>query len=280
MRRSTLLIMFIGLAALGQALGAPVLLNHVQIPERHEVQLNFLPMKRIPGAVMTAKVTFEDRQSWIEVSYEKMKPAVLFGGDITSYVLWTVARDGTYENLGELWIQQDKDKDSLKFSTGLRGFALLVTAEPYYQVKKPSQFVITQNAPSTDPRAASTSFQFADFGEAPKTGFEDLSAVKYDSSNLLDLAQAQKAQELAGRLGAAELAPVLLRDAATALEQSRRMQSSGARKGAGEYARRSYALTNEAIKVTPQPHRGARARGADEQAPGRSCRHGATCCRR
>ncbi len=250
MRRTLLLVALGFAAALGQALAAPVLLNHVQIPERHEVQLNFVSMKKIPGAVLTAKVTFEDRQSWIEVSFEKMKPAVLFGGDVTSYVLWTVSRDGSFENLGELWIQQDKDKDSLKFSTGLRGFALLVTAEPYYQVQKPSELVITYNAPSTDPRAPSTSFQFADLAAATRTGFDDLSAVKYDSSNLLDLAQAQKAHELAIRLGAQELAPVPLRDAGTALAQSQAMQASGARKGAAEYARRSYGLTNEAIKVT------------------------------
>lgn len=250
MRRTVLMAALTVVAAFAQAFAAPALLNHVQVPERHEVQLNFVPMKRIPGAVLTAKVKFEDRQSWIEVTYEKMKPAVLFGGDVTSYVLWTVGRDGSYENLGELWIQQDKDKETLKFSTGLRGFALLLTAEPYYQVKKPSDLVMTYNAPSTDPRAPSTGFEFADFSEAPKTGFDDLSAVKYDSSNLLDLAQAQKARELATRLGASELAPVLLRDAGTALDQARAMQTSGARKGAAEYARRSYAFTNEAIKMT------------------------------
>jgi len=199
---------------------------------------------------MTAKVTFEDRQSWIELSYDKMKPAVLFGGDVTTYVLWTVSRDGSYENLGELWIQQDKDKDTLKFSTGIRGFALLVTAEPYHQVKKPSNLVITQNAPSTDPRAPSTSFDFSAFGETPKTGFEDLAAVKYDSSTVLDLAQAQRAYDLAGRLGAADLAPVLYRDAGITLQQAKQIQSGGVKKGAAEFSRRSFALTNEAIKVT------------------------------
>ncbi|MFB3906490.1 MAG: OmpA family protein [Acidobacteriota bacterium] len=227
-------------------------LHHVQFPERHEVQLSFVPLKRIPGATMTAKVTFEDRQSWIELSYDKMKPAVLFGGDVTTYVLWTVSRDGTYENLGELWIQQDKDKDTVKFSTGIRGFALLVTAEPYHQVRKPSSLVISQNAPSTDPRAPSTSFEFSAFGEAPQTGFEDLSAVKYDSSNVLDLAQAQRAYDLAGRLGAPDFAPVLYRDAGIALQQAKQSQSGGVRKGAAEFSRRSFALTNEAIKVTQQ----------------------------
>jgi outer membrane protein OmpA-like peptidoglycan-associated protein len=227
-------------------------LNHVQFPEQREVQLNFEPIKRIPGATMTAKVKFEDRQSWIELSYEKMKPAVLFGGDVTCYVLWTVSRDGSYENLGELWIQQDKDKDNAKFSTGIRGFALMVTAEPYQQVKKPSNMVITENARSTDPRAPSTPFEFTTFGDAPKTGFEDLSAVKYDSSNVLDVAQAQRAYDLANRLGAADLAPVLYRDAGIALQQAKQIQAGGVKKGAAEFARRSFALTNEAIKVSQQ----------------------------
>lgn len=247
MRRTCLMIVVV---LISMTLLQGAILNHVQFPERHEVQLTFEPIKRIPGATMTAKVTFEDRQSWIELSYEKMKPAVLFGGDVTSYVLWTVSRDGTYENLGELWIQQGKDKDTVKFSTGIRGFALLVTAEPYFQVKKPSSLIISQNAPSTDPRAPSTTFEFTALAEAPKTGFEDLAAVKYDSSNVLDVAQAQKAYELANRLGAADLAPVPYRDAGTALQQAKQIESGGVRKGAAEFARRSYALTNEAIKVT------------------------------
>ncbi len=227
-------------------------LNHVQFPEQHEVQLTFEPVKRIPGATLTAKVKFEERQSWIELSYEKMKPAVLFGGDVTCYVLWTASRDGSYENLGELWIQQDKDKDNLKFSTGIRGFALMVTAEPYQQVKKPSSMIISQNLRSTDPRAPSTPFEFTAFGDTPKTGFEDLSAVKYDSSNVLDVAQAQRAYDLANRLGAADLAPVLYRDAGIALQQAKQIQAGGVKKGAAEFARKSFGLTNEAIKVTQQ----------------------------
>ncbi len=34
-----------------------------------------------------------------------MKPAILFGGDVTCYVLWAVTRDGTVENMGELWVR-------------------------------------------------------------------------------------------------------------------------------------------------------------------------------
>ena len=229
---------------------AAIVLNHIQVPERREAQLTFEPITRVPGATVTAKVTFEDRQSWIELSYDKMKPAVLFGGDVTSYVLWTVSRDGSYENLGELWVPQNKDKDTLKFTTGLRGFALLITAEPYYQVKQPSELVITYNSPSGDPRVPSTTFEFAGFGPAPAIGFQDLSTVKYDSSSLLDLAQAQKAYDLALKMGAEEFAPVLIRDARTALDQGRQMQTGGAKRGAGDYSRKSYALTNEAIKIT------------------------------
>jgi outer membrane protein OmpA-like peptidoglycan-associated protein len=250
MRRAIFAFVFLVLTMAVGLSAESVVLNHVQIPERHEVQLSFAPITRIPGASVTAKVTFEERQAWIELSYDKMKPAVLFGGDVTSYVLWTVSRDGSYENLGELWVPQNKNKDTVKFSTGLRGFALMVTAEPYYQVKKPSELVITYNAPSGDPRAPSTTFEFSGFAPAPAIGFQDLSTVKYDSSSLLDLAQAQKAYELAVKLGAEDLAPVLIRDAKTALDQGRQMQSGGAKQGAGDYSRRSYALTNEAIKVT------------------------------
>ena len=248
MRRVPLVLLIALFAA--EICSAAIVLNHIQVPERRDAQLTFEPITRIPGATVTAKVTFEDRQSWIELSYERMKPAVLFGGDVTSYVLWTVSRDGSYENLGEVWVPQNKDKDTLKFSTGLRGFALLITAEPYYQVKKPSELVITYNSPSGDPRAPSTTFEFTGLGPASTIGFQDLSTVKYDSSSLLDLAQAQKAYDLALKMGAEDMAPVLMRDARTALDQGRQMQSGGAKRGAGDYSRKSYGLTNEAIKIT------------------------------
>lgn len=226
-------------------------LNLIRLPERRTVEVPMLPAARIPDAAIKAKIRFEEGQSRIEVSYDNMKSAVLFGGDVTCYVLWGINRDGGAENLGELWVRPDKDKDTLKFSTGLRTFALLITAEPYYQVERPSELVISTNDRSTDPQAPASVLTFSAFDPAPRFGMETLANVRYDGKTPLDLLQAEKAFEIAGRLNAQGYAPAIYREADVALQQARSMaRSDQARRGAQEYARRSVASSNEAIKIS------------------------------
>ncbi len=207
---STFLQCFLLLTML-QAASTEVTLQVVRFPERRDVELALLPTRRIPRASMKAKVKFEEGQSRIELSYDEMKPAVLFAGDVTCYVLWAVNRDGGVENLGELWVRPGRDKDSLKFSTGLRTFALMVTAEPYYQVGQPSELIISWNDVSRDLQAPAQALSFSDFAAAPEYGLESLEAVIYDGKASLDLLQAQKVHEIAGRLGAEEHASHLPR---------------------------------------------------------------------
>ena len=73
-----------------QAASTEVTLQVVRFPERRDVELTLLPTRRIHRASMKAKVKFEEGQSRIELSYDEMKPAVLFAGDVTCYVLWAV----------------------------------------------------------------------------------------------------------------------------------------------------------------------------------------------
>ena len=153
-----------------QAASTEVTLQVVRFPERRDVELTLLPTRRIPRASMKAKVKFEEGQSRIELSYDEMKPAGLFAGDVTCYVLWVVNRDGGVENLGELWVRPGRDKDSLKFSTGLRTFALMVTAEPYYQVGQPSELIISWNDVSRDLQAPAQALSFSGFAAAPEHG--------------------------------------------------------------------------------------------------------------
>ena len=234
-----------------QAASTEVTLQVVRFPERKDVELSLLPTRRIPRASMKAKIKSEEGQSRIELSYDEMKPAVLFAGDVTCYVLWAVNRDGGVENLGELWVRPGRDKDSLKFSTGLRTFALMVTAEPYYQVVQPSELIISWNDVSRNLQAPAQALGFSDFAAAPEYGLESLEAVIYDGKASLDLLQAQKVHEIAGRLGADEHAAAIYREATLTLQQATFMtRGGGARKGAQEYARRSVASSNEAIRVT------------------------------
>ena len=226
-------------------------LEVVRFPERRNVELRMIHSSRVPTATMKAKFHFQEGQMRIDVSYTKMKPAVLFGGEITSFVLWAVSRDGKAENLGELWVRPEKPDDTLRFSTGLRTFALMVTAEPYYQIDKPSDSLIFWNAGSQDPQAASSPISFTDLGEPSQMGIERLDFVKYDGKTPLDVLQAEKTYEMAERMKAGDYASALMGDAMTTLQQARQMaRSSSSRRGARDYARRSVASSNEAIRIT------------------------------
>ncbi|HSR49549.1 MAG TPA: OmpA family protein [Acidobacteriota bacterium] len=226
-------------------------LHVVRFPERKNVKIDMMRSSYVPGARMRAEMEFREGQMRIKVRYDDMKPAVLFGGDVTAYVLWAVNRDGGAQNLGELWVRPDERDDEVRYSTGLRTFALMVTAEPYYQVSKPSAMVIFKNAPSGDPQAPSDPLTFDDFTPAPNHGFDDLSSVGYDGEKPLDVVQAEKVYQLAQDMGADQYASDIMSEADLTLRQSQQMaRSSRSRGGAREFARKSVASSNEAIKIT------------------------------
>ncbi len=224
-------------------------LNVIRFDDRREVKFNMLPTRRVADAAMIGKVRFRDGQFWIELEYRKMKPAVLFGGDVTCYVLWAVNRDGAPQNLGELWIRPGEENGSVQYSTGLRNFALLVTAESYYQVDRPSSLFIFWNDSRPDPPVPTDPLTYSEFADSPRVGVDTLANVRYDGSKPLDLVQAEMVFEQAKRLEAQRYAPDLFAQATVALEQATRMWERDRTRGASEYARRSVAATNEAIRT-------------------------------
>lgn len=223
--------------------------NVIQYPEGREVEVEFVSSGLIPGAEMLAKVRFQDGQFRIEIEFDNMKPAVLFGGEVTCYVLWALNRDGAPENLGEFWVRPDREDDTLRFSTGLRNFALLVTAERYYQVPRPSEMVLFWNSASPDPPVTTGQLVFSLFEPAPESGVETLENVRYDGDKPLDLVQAEKVFALASEMGAEEYAPDLFSQASLSLRQATQVYQRARGTGAQRFARDSVAAGNEAIRL-------------------------------
>ncbi len=237
-----------GLGA-GTAAAADVVLHHITFPERREVDVDLKPSSRAPDAVMKAEVEYREGQAGIKLKFRDMKPAILLGGDVTSFVLWAVEREGTIENLGELWVR--KESDTLTFSTGKKAFALLVTAESYPLVPAPSELVMFSSGPPDGKYASSSEFTFSDFGPAPKTRYQSLTAVTWLKNESLDLQQAEKALELAEAAGATEYAPELMQDARVKLAQAQNLSStSSLGTETVDYSRRTLNLASEAMQIT------------------------------
>jgi hypothetical protein len=63
---------------------------------------------------------------------------------ILTYVLWAISPEGRAVNLGEVLVG-DNHRSKLRVTTDLQAFALIVTAEPYYAVRQPSNAVVLEN---------------------------------------------------------------------------------------------------------------------------------------
>jgi outer membrane protein OmpA-like peptidoglycan-associated protein len=247
--RSVLVTCAACVALSGVASAMTVDLNAVQYPEKRNVKLGFKGTGAAPAAEIGANVRYENGQAAITIKYKGMKPAVLFAGDVTCYVVWAVSRDGVAENLGELVVRDVKDEVTM--STAQKAFALLVTAEPYSLVQRPSSLVVWTSAASTDKKAPSSRFTYSAFDPAPTHGLDSIAMVAYDSSIPPELLQARKAHELAERLGAAELAGKFFADATVALNQANSYASKNPRsKNTFDFARRSIQASNEAIRTS------------------------------
>ncbi|MBW8746533.1 MAG: OmpA family protein [Acidobacteria bacterium] len=79
----------------------------------------------------------------IEVKVDHLPPANGFGPEYLTYVLWAITPDGHPQNLGELL--PSGDDVNISVTTGLQSFGLMITAEPYYAVRVPSDVVVLEN---------------------------------------------------------------------------------------------------------------------------------------
>ncbi len=245
MLRSSLVLL--GLAAL-TAQAAEVTLYQLTLPERRTVKVPFAASAQAPRAEMEAELTFREGQAEIEIRYDDMKPAVLFGGDVTSYVLWAVARDGAVENLGELKVRDANDK--LSFASGLKSFGLLVTAEAYPRVAGPSELVMFTSGAPTKERYPADPFTFARFLPSPQVGNRSLSAIGWDRGSALDVVQAERIVEMAEREGSGERTADLWREMQVTLGQARNFATKSSReRSATDYAGRTVALASESLQI-------------------------------
>lgn len=224
------LVLVVGLTLLAPAAFGSMELNAVEIPS-NSVTVHFTPTEGGPAFPLKAELNYRHGQTRVEVHFAgvhnlpwkgKPQPAVLYGGDVTCYVLWAIKPDGEAENLGELRVTGDNL--SHNFRTPSKEFALIVTAESYSLVQRPSELVVFYNEPPSKKDVMSKSISFGDFARAPAHTESSITDLEYDKTEPMNLVQARKAYELAGRSGAKEYAPDLYARAGTELETAEDVQ--------------------------------------------------------
>ncbi len=58
--------------------------------------------------------------------------------------MWAISPEGRPVNLGEVLVGNNH-RSKLDVTTDLQAFAMIITAEPYYAVRRPSNVVIMEN---------------------------------------------------------------------------------------------------------------------------------------
>jgi len=91
-----------------------------------------------------AKIEAKQAKTNIEVSITGLEQPTKLGAEFLTYVIWVVTPDGRTGNLGEL-IANKNGEAKLNATTPAQTFSLIVTAEPYFAVRLPSEIVIMES---------------------------------------------------------------------------------------------------------------------------------------
>ena len=170
----------------------------------------------------------------IEAEVEHLPRANSFGLAYLTYVLWAITPQGRPRNLGELIL--DDGKASVRTTSDLQAFALIVTAEPYFAVTQPSDLVVAQNEIRRDTKGGvepvEVKFELIS-RDAYNSQVQPINSPVYEVSNKtpLDLLEARNAVRVAKDSSASQYAASELQKAQDLLNQAedyyRRKQGNG-----------------------------------------------------
>lgn len=245
------------LLAVPAALAGEVRLYEVSLDGKAAVEIPFVASERAPaGATLAAEARSDGPRTRLVFTWKRAKPALLFGGNVTSYVAWTVTKDGVVERLGELDVLEPKGEAT--FSTARKTFGLLVTAEPYGAVRLPSDVVVFKGAAPDPGKAPAAPFPLALPPGAAKPAREAIGALEWTSREPAALVRARTLVALAEEAkGERELRA--LPDARAALARSEAAWVRDGAKAPADDARQASFLASEALREADERRAAAEA---------------------
>jgi len=107
-------------------------------------QVDFKGTSLMPTVDGKANVTGHTGRLAIDATLHHLAPPRSIGPEYLTYVLWAITPEGRPVNLGEVR-PNDDGNSRLQVTSGLQEFGLIVTAEPYFAVTRPSNIVVAEN---------------------------------------------------------------------------------------------------------------------------------------
>ena len=175
---------------------------------RGSTKVDFVGTDLMPQASGHAKVESGRGTMEIGAEFNNLNKPTTFGNEYLTYVLWAISPEGKAVNLGEVLVG-DNHRSKLDVTTNLQSFALIVTAEPYYAVRQPSDAVILENIVRDDTKGTTVAVRakyelMGREGYLP-TGYrfdpviinQQLPLEFFEARNALRIAQSEGAEQYA-----------------------------------------------------------------------------------
>jgi len=173
--------------------------------------VDFKGTSLMPAASGHAKVDSKEGRLTISAEIEHLQPATKFGTQYLTYVLWAITPEGRSVNLGEV-VPNSDGKSKIDVTTDLQAFGLVVTAEPYFAVTRPSNLVVAENIVRQETKGweepIDAKFDMLE-GEQYTIDVpaEQLPSTKASPNTPLDLLEARNAVAIAKAAGAQQYEP-------------------------------------------------------------------------
>jgi outer membrane protein OmpA-like peptidoglycan-associated protein len=172
-------------------------------------KLDFAGTDLMPSANGVAEVNSKRGSIAIDAEFGGLQKPTAFGNEYLTYVLWAISPEGRAVNLGEVLLGGNH-RSKLKVTTDLQAFALIVTAEPYYAVRQPSNVVVLENSIREDTKgtseAVNAKYELMERGGYIPTGYK-FDPVVLNAKLPLEFFEARNALRIAQSEGAEQYAP-------------------------------------------------------------------------
>src|SRR5712692_434697 len=168
--------------------------------------VDFKGTNLMPEASGRAKVDSKAGRLEINADFAHLQPASKFGAQYLTYVLWAITPEGRAVNLGEV-VPNNSGKNGIDVTTDLQAFGLIVTAEPYFAVTRPSNLVVVENIIRQETKGfeqpIDARFDMLEGGQYTiDVPAAQLPSAKADPKTPLDLLEARNAVAIAKAAGA------------------------------------------------------------------------------
>jgi outer membrane protein OmpA-like peptidoglycan-associated protein len=192
-------------------------------------KIDFKGTDLMPGSRGEAKVESKKGYIEIEVEFDGMTPASKNGSEYLTYVLWAITPEGRTSNLGEILLGGGT-KGKLNVTTELQVFALVVTAEPYFAVNRPSDLIVMENKvrPDTVGKIEEVDAKYELLQRGQYQRLTNPLALKPDRKIPLEVYEARNAVQIARSMGADKFATETFQKAEKTLAEAEAYQARNA----------------------------------------------------